>query len=424
MRLARGQRLESFAVLVAAGLVGALALRRPELALLASPFALLLALGLARPGAPRPQVALELATERTVEGELLAAELRVRTASALERLELALRLPPDVAAVEGSALVAVRLAAGEDRALPLTLRCTRWGVHELGPVRVRAWGRTRLLAGEVTLPATALVKAHPRTETLRRIVPARETQLFAGSEVARAKAEGIEYADLRAYVPGDRVRSISWRASARRGELVVAERHPERNTDVVLFVDGFADVRGDGRSTLEDAVRATAALADRYLARRDRVGLVGFGGVLRWLQPGTGELQRLRLVETVLETGVEPTYTWRDVNVIPGRVLPPSALVVAVSPLVDERFVRALADLRARRFDVVAIEVDPTRAVHPGTDATSRLAYRLWLLEREALRLRLARLGIAVGRFGDEASLESALEGVRTYRRRARLARA
>ncbi len=118
-------------------------------------------------------------------------------------------------------------------------------------------------------------------------------------------------------------------------DLVVNERHPERNTDVVLFVDSFADVRRGDRSTLDDAVRATATLASRYLERRDRVGLVTFGGVLRWLQPGMGLAQRFRLVDTLLETGVEPTYTWRDVSVIPARILPPKALVLAITPLVD-----------------------------------------------------------------------------------------
>jgi len=61
--------------------------------------------------------------------------------------------------------------------------------------------------------------------------------------------------------------------------------------------------------------------------------------------------------------------------------------------------------------------------VQPGRSGAERLAYRLWLLEREVLRSRLAGLGIGVARWGDGVELESALEGVRTYRRSARLAR-
>jgi len=150
---------------------------------------------------------------------------------------------------------------------------------------------------------------------------------------------------------------------------------------------------------------------------------VTFGGILRWLQPGMGLAQRFRLVETLLETGVEPTYTWRDVNVIPARILPPKALVLGITPLLDERYVATIADLRARGFDVAVIEVDPVRLVEPAPGELGALAYRLWLLDREALRSRLARLGIPVARWGEGVELDAALEGVRTYRRRARVAR-
>jgi len=203
----------------------------------------------------------------------------------------------------------------------------------------------------------------------------------------------------------------------------VNERHPERNTDVVLFVDSFTDVRGAGGSVLEEAVRAAASLATHYLEHRDRVGLVGFGGVLRWLQPGMGTTQRYRLIETMLETGVEPTYTWQGVNVIPARILPPKSFVLALTPLVDPRFCVALEDLRGRRFDVAVIEVDPIRLVEPGRSLVERDAYRLWLLEREVLRSRLAGRGIGFATWSN-ADLESALEEVRTFRRYARPARA
>jgi hypothetical protein len=136
-----------------------------------------------------------------------------------------------------------------------------------------------------------------------------------------------------------------------------------------------------------------------------------------------GTSQRYRLIETMIETGVEPTYAWRDVNVLPARILPPKALVVGLTPLVDRRFVTALEDLRGRRFDVVLVEVDPLALVEPGRSETERLAHRLWRLERDALRGRLAALGIGIATWG-ETDLDTVLEEVRTYRRYARLARA
>ena len=233
----------------------------------------------------------------------------------------------------------------------------------------------------------------------------------------------MEFADLRLFAPGDRVRSINWRASARRDELVVNERHPERNADVILFLDTFADARSGGRSTLDLAVRATATLAARYLERRDRVGLVSFGGVLRWLTPGMGTTQRYRIVDALLESEIVFNYAWKDVDVIPARVLPPQALVVAVTPLLDDRAVEALADLRARRYDLAIVEVSPVSFAEPGESEADELAHRLWVLRRDEIRARYERLGVAVASWTDDAPLDAVLEGVRAFRRHAQIAR-
>ncbi len=416
-------RLEGYAILAAVGLVATLALRRPELAVAAAPFALVLAIGLQVAREPRLDVRFTVAGERTVEGAGVDAEILVRAESSIDRLELFLDLPKGVS-VAGEDAVAVRLRAGEERTVPVQLSCSRWGVYEVGTIEARARDLFRLVVWEDQLQRTHQLKAYPHAETLTRVLDAAETQAFTGSAVARVKGgDGIEYADIRDYVPGDRLRSINWRASARRTGLVVNERHPERNTDVVLFVDSFADLRDENRSTLDDAVRASAMLATRYLERRDRVGLVSFGGVLRWLRPGMGPSQRFRLIETLLETGVAPTYVWRDVDLIPARILPPKALVIALTPLVDPRFATTLQNLRARGFDLVVVEIDPVELVEAGRSAIERFAYRLWLLDREMLRSRLERLGIGIARWGDDVALESALEEVRTYRRYARVAR-
>ena len=137
------------------------------------------------------------------------------------------------------------------------------------------------------------------------------------------------------------------------------ESHPERNTDVILFVDSFAEARLGGEGTLDLAVRATAALADAYVRRRDRVGLIGYGGILRWLAPGTGTVQLYRIVDALLDTEIVLSYYWKEIDVIPRRVLPPNALVIALSPLLDPRSVGALLDLRARGFDLAVIDVSP-----------------------------------------------------------------
>jgi hypothetical protein len=70
------------------------------------------------------------------------------------------------------------------------------------------------------------------------------------------------------------------------------------------------------------------------------------------------------------------------------------------------------------------VEIDPAGLVPRGRGRLDALAYRLWVMEREVARSRLEGAGIAVARWGDDVALDAALEGVRTYRRYARAARA
>jgi len=276
-------------------------------------------------------------------------------------------------------------------------------------------------------PRLPPLRVYPCPEALRRLVQPADTQAFAGNEVSRLRGDGIEFADIRPFVPGDRVRRINWRVSARSGELHVNEMRPERNADVVVFVDSFSDVREDPEAphgtTLDLGVRAAAALTRAYLQRRDRVGLIGFGGTLRWLRPGMGERQLYRVVDSLLDTEATFSYAWKGLEVIPRQTLPPKSLVVALTPLLDERALVALLDLRGRGHDLSVIEISPLPFVRPGRREPDRLAYRLWEMEREALRARYLSLGVPVVTWRRGEPLEAVLDAAAAFRRRARLVR-
>ena len=424
MTPAASPRATAYAGLAALFLFAALAIRRPELAVVAAPFALMPALGLALARPPEVRVWLTLERPTALEQEELELVLTVGSERPVERLELLIGLPDGLELASGDRALSLRLGWEDERTITLRLRCVRWGNYQVGDLRLRARDRIGLLTWETRVDLRTQLRVYPLPETLRRIVAPVSTQPFAGNQVARQKGEGLEFADLREFSAGDRVRSINWRASARRNVLVVNERHPERNADVILFLDTFADARAGGRSTLDLAVRATATLASRYLERRDRVGLVSFGGILRWLTPGMGVAQRYRIVDALLASEIVFNYAWKDVSIIPARTLPPQALVVAVTPLLDDRIVEALADLRARRYDLAIVEVSPAGFATPGASESDRLAYRLWLLRREEIRARYERLGVAVATWSDDQPLDGVLEGVRAFRRHARLVRA
>jgi uncharacterized protein (DUF58 family) len=420
---AASPKLGAYAGLAGFGLLAALVLGRPELAALAAPFALVLFLGLALAETPEVRVSLELDRERQVEGEEATASLELRTYLPVPLLELLVELPDGLeTAAPNPQLLA--LDYEERRELELPLRCAHWGAYLVGEVHMRMQDRFGLFAWERSYDLRRPLKVYPRGEGLERLLRPLRTLTFAGSQTAGMRGEGIEFADLRPFAPGDRIRRINWRATARRGEPWVNVTHPERATDVVIFLDTFAEARSGESSTLDLAVQAAGSLAAHYLKAKDRVGLVGFGGVLKWLTVSGGVAQLYRILDSLLDAEIFLSYAWKEIDVLPRRTLPPHALVVALTPLLDERSARALVDLRARGFDLAVVEISPVPFVEPGESELDRLAYRLWLLRREALRSSYLRAGVPVVEWRRDEPLQAALEEVRTFRRHARVTRA
>ena len=423
MTRAATPKLGAYAALAGTGLLTALVLGRPELAALAAPFAVVLAGGLSLAEPPRVRAWLELDRERQVEGEEVTAHLELAAESAVPGLELLLDLPDGVDSL-GENPQRRHLDWDDRPEIELPLRCSHWGAYLVGELLLRVQDRFGLLAFEQRLDLRRPLKIYPRGDELEKLLRPLETQTFAGMQTPRSRGEGIEFADLRPFVPGDRVRRVNWRATARRGEPWVNETHPERNADVVIFLDTFAEARLGASGTLDLAVQAAGSLVGHYIREKDRVGLVAFGGILNWLTVSSGVVQLYRVLDSLLDTEIFLSYAWKNIDVLPPRTLPPHALVLALSPLLDERTVRALADLRARGFDLAVVEVSPVPFAEPGTGPLDDLAYRLWVLRRDALRASYLRLGVPVVEWRKDLPLQAALEEVRTFRRHARVVRA
>jgi uncharacterized protein (DUF58 family) len=97
--------------------------------------------------------------------------------------------------------------------------------------------------------------------------------------------------------------------------------------------------------------------------------------------------------------------------------------VVALTPLVDDRTIRALLDLRGRGHDLTVLEISPIPFLRPGARQTDQVAFQLWRMEREALRGRFLALGVPAVTWSPGEPLEAALAAADSFRRDARLAR-
>ena len=422
MSWAPTSRVRAYPWLVAALLLAALAAGRPELAAAAAPIAAVLLAGLLRSRRPRlPGVRVSVSATRLVEGDTVDLTLQVDLPAETAALEVGVLLPPGVEVVDAANPGVLSRSGGPRQSLTLPLLPARWGAYSLWTVHLRAFDDFRLRRFEARVRADVVVRVYPSTERLRTLIRPLRTHVYPGSRVAAQKGEGIEFADLRPYVSGDRVRSVNWRASARRGELWVNQRHPERNVDVVLLLDTFAQAGPAGEGTLEQMVRGASSLASAWLRDRDRIGVIAFGGTLRWLEVGAGPLHAYRLIDAFLDTQVVFSYAWKGVDLIPIRLLPPHALIVGITPLLDLRMVTSLFDLHRRGCDVAVIELSPDEHSARPASEPAALAWRIWRLEREAQRARFLQAGIGVASWTEGEPLEPVVMEVEGWRRRARL---
>ena len=383
---------------------------RPELFVAALPLVLALSLAALRRSTPDVVVSRDVSDDRVHEGDAVSVTVTITARAATPLLEVLDVVPAHCEVASGRHRALVSLRAGQSARFSYALRGAR-GRHDFTAMAVRArdlWG-VRAWTREDEAPAA--LRVYPRLVSLRTVPRPLRTRASIGDYVSPALGDGIEPGDIRRFAPGDRVRQVNWRASLRLGTLYVTQRHRERNADVVLMLDTLGDVGEVPGGSLDRSVSAAASLAAAYLARKDRVGLITYGGTIDWVRPASGRVQYERLAETLLGASVVFTYVAKDLTRVAPRVLPSQALVVAVTSLLDPRFTAAALDLAARGFDLAVVLVSPVEITRSALtpSAINDLACRLWTLDRRASIHAFRQHGIAVFEWNPEEPFAQAM---------------
>ena len=379
------------------------ALGRADLVLFAAPLIGALAGGWWTSSPPRGlRVDAEVSAERVFEGDTVTLRVEMEPPKGVEILGVSLDNGPGLEARPVSWEIRGGVARGE-----WELTTTRWG-------RSNAWlelavrGAGGLMVGRrrYELP---VISTFPSAATLDAVPRPMELPDLLGVHLGRRRGEGVEFAGIRDYHPGDPLRSVNWAVTARRGRLHVNERLAEQAAKVVVLIDASLDIEQPGGSTLEASVKGALAVVQAALKRGDRAGVVALGGVIRWMAPGLGRRHLYRVVEALIDIkpggGAPPT----DFGGFPRTVLPTGAAVVVFSPLVDERVIGALVDLRRRGFGIVVVDVLRVEPTPRPTSEYDPVAVRMWRIGRRGVRNRMADVGIPVGVWGDGTDLEEVL---------------
>lgn len=294
----------------------------------------------------------------------------------------------------------------------------KWGRYPI-VARVNVLARGGLVLGTGTVEA-ADVFVFPLASPQSTAIPRTELLDRLGTHLTRHIGPGVEYADVRRYVPGDHLRTVNWPVSARRGSLHVTERLTDRAADVVVLIDGYPQPPGPATEATDRIVRGAVQVVQSALRSGDRAGIVALGDRHpRWLGADIGRRQFYRILDAVLTAG--DGFETTPGTLAPRAALPPGAIVIAFSTLLDTEFALALIDLRKRGHTVVAVDVlegAPFEVEH------DKLVARMWSLQRSFMYRDMGTIGVDVVSWRGDATLDQAMQLVPHHRRPARRRRA
>lgn len=300
------------------------------------------------------------------QGETVTVRLIARNTVSLPKLHLSLRdVCPEGMEPLDSEPLPVHLPPGGRDTAEYEVRLRRRGAHRFPAVWVHGADMLGLCDQKTRMPLATDILVYPRVMELPSRVLVRE--LGGGSaplEASNRKGEGSSFFGIREYRPGDPLRHVHWRSSARRGSLAVVEWEAEESRSALLAIETLkgSERRLEGGATLDAAAGLAASLAAEVLRGGNavRVLAAGAGDRMSAAERGTEAmpyiLETLARMQATAEVGLPAELR---------RVAPhlePGCVVCLLTPVANEDLVttaRYLQTVRLRPVVYALIDVDP-----------------------------------------------------------------
>ena len=310
----------------------------------------------------------------------------------------------------------ISIPAGEQRFVRTQLVPTRRGELHAAGVTLRSTGPLHLVSRQRTLRVPGTLRVLPPFAS-RRHLPSRIARLreLDGRTSLMIRGQGTEFDSLREYVRGDDVRSIDWRATARRrdpagggAKLVVRTWRPERDRRIVIIVDSgrTSAARIADEVRLDTSFEASLLLSALATRAGDRIDLAVYDRRVRGrVQGATGAQLLARMVDVLAP--IEPELIepdWYGVPALVRSITPHRALVVILTsvdaPGTARPLLAMLPELTRRHTVVVASVTDPDVLAAAARRGSGEEVYRAAAAERALLDA--ARVAAAIRRLGGD----------------------
>jgi uncharacterized protein (DUF58 family) len=318
----------------------------------------------------------------------------------LDRLCLSDSLQPGMRVVEGTLRQPALLEPGEATTFQYTFQAER-GNFKWETLSVEVADPLGAIETALEVPAAEAVQVPPELKRIRPFpLRTHRTLPSAGSIAARRGGSGTNFWGIREYHPGDPLRRLDWRLTARHPrQFFTKEFEQEALADIGLIVDarGRTNVRRDDDCLFEHSARAAASLAESFLRQGNRVSLLIWGEPMISVFPGYGKVQLNRILRALAQTSTVSDGSLDDLQFVPTQMFSSHSLIVVLSPLAPNDW-HLFPRLRGYGYQVLLICPDPFDYAQAGlpTDQITRMASRFARLERQLEISRVTRLWIPV----------------------------
>ena len=361
-------------------------------------------------GSAAVQAERKLELQRIYEGNTVAVRVEITNpGKRLLFVEVRDRLPRQLKVTGGAPYDFVVLPKSGRATLDYEITGPLLGVYEVGPTDLRLEDPFGLFFEERSVEGSATFWVLPRREDLRKAALLSNLPMpLLGEHQVNRPGDGFDFFALREYVPGDTIRQVNWKATARSGKMMVNQMMRTTAAEVTVFVDCRA-VTAAGKEDESPRIagaRAAASFLEFVFAKKDNPRFIIYSDHVKEIEPQPPDRMIPQVLELLAELQPVGNYPLKLAvsDVLPS--LKPNTPCIIISPLIDDdSTLAACSTLLSNNMPVVVISPRPPG--FPGLDADFAKAL---LAEREAQLQELRGFGAVVIDLEPGASMAATME--------------
>jgi len=324
------------------------------------------------------------------------------------------QLPPQARITKGSNYTLLYMKPWQEISFEYSLKLPLRGHYHLGPVKLRVKDAFDLFYNEKYEESLHSFSVFPQIEVLEeQVIKSRAPKLLSGAMPLNVIGAGTEFYSLREFVPGDSLRSVNWKALAKKGKMMVNETVREDVMDVILLVDAReVSAVGGGKDTpLEMSCRAAATYAKQLLDERNNVALMVYGDTIERVDLDRGEHHLFKILTALSSAKPQGNLKLEIVlkDLLP--YIPSGSPLILFSSLDDDHTIpEAFTNTISRGYTITT--VSPSSLDFE--ERMKRIPAQPLLIariERDNLISEIRSFGMQVGDWKSDEAVNTALQG-------------